>query len=93
MRSRDQLFRTVCFLASALLLVLTLTCSAKLAAWNDRAGELEAEKARLEEENRILRARASQDLPLDELEELAIREYGMQIPAPEQIIWVPGPIK
>ena len=88
---REGLFRWVCLTASVLLLVLSLMNAMRMTGLNDRAAQLEAEMGALEQENRVLRARSTRSLPLDTLEELAIREYGMQVPAPEQIVWVGDP--
>ena len=79
---REGLFRWVCLTASVLLLVLSLMNAMRMTGLNDRAAQLEAEMGALEQENRVLRARSTRSLPLDTLEELAIREYGMQVPAP-----------
>lgn len=88
---RERLFRAVCLTASVLLLMLSLMKGVGLTGLNDRAAELEREIEALEEENRILRVRSAETLPLEQLEDLAIRQYGMQIPAPDQIVWVESP--
>ena len=88
---RERRIRAVGLAASVLRRMLSRMKGEGLTCLNDRAAELEREIEALEEENRILRVRSAETLPLEQLEDLAIRQYGMQIPAPDQIVWVESP--
>ena len=81
----ENLFRAVGFCFSALLLILSLLTSIKLAAVNDRAVGLEQQVAQLEEDNAVLRARCESSLSLEEIERYATQELGMQRCLPGQI--------
>ncbi len=84
----EMLFRAVCLSAAAVMLVLSLLCSIKLAAVNDRAAKLEKENAALTEEIAVLSARVESSLSLAELERIAYEELGLQKCAPGQIITI-----
>ncbi len=83
-----MLFRAVCLAAAAGMLVLSLLCSIRLAAVNDRAARLERENAALEEEIAVLNARIESSLSLEELERIAYEELGLQKCAPGQVIHI-----
>ena len=87
----EILFRAVCLCAAALLLVISLLCSIRVTAVNDRAARLERENAALEEEIAVLAARAESRLSLEELERYAVEKLGMQRLSPGQVILIETP--
>ena len=87
----EILFRAVCLCAAALLLVISLLCSIRVTAVNDRAARLERENAALEEEIAVLAARAESRLSLEELEHYAVEKLGMQRLSPGQVILIETP--
>ena len=74
--------------AAAVMLVLSLLCSIRLAAVNDRAAKLMKEIEALETENTVLTARAEERLSLEELERYAGEVLGLQRCTPGQIVVV-----
>lgn len=84
----ELLFRAVCMSAAAVMLVLSLLCSIRLAAVNDRAAKLMKEIEALETENTVLTARAEERLSLEELERYAGEVLGLQRCTPGQIVVV-----
>ena len=86
---RESLFRAVGFCFSALLLVMSLLCSIKLAAVSDEAAELEARTAQHKTDNEILRAEYESSVSLARIEDYAAR-LGMQRPEPGQIYYMDG---
>ena len=84
----ELLFRAVCMCTAAVMLVLSLLCSIRLAAVNDREARLLREIERLETENAVLTARAEQRLSLEELERYAGEILGLQHCTPGQIVIV-----
>ena len=90
--TNEILFRAICLLFSALLLVLSLLCSIRLAAVNDSAARLEREKTRREEENAVLRAAYESSVSLEAIEEYAVDTLGMQRCMPGQIVWIETPV-
>lgn len=93
MKRPENFFRAICLLFSALLLVLSLLCDARLAALNDLAAEREREAARLRAENARLLARCESSLSLEEIERYAVEELGMQRLSGEQMIVVGKPVE
>lgn len=87
----EILFRAVCLCAAALLLVISLLCSIRVTAVNDRAARLERENAALEAEIAVLAARAESRLSLEELERYAVEKLGMQRLSPGQAILIETP--
>ena len=87
----EILFRAVCFCFSAVILILSLLTSIKLAAVNDTAAELDAAVGRLKTENEILRAEYENSLSLEEIERYASEKLGMQRQTPRQIIYIELP--
>ena len=87
----EILFRAVCLCAAALMLVMSLLCSIRVTAVNDRATRLERENAALETEIAVLTARAESRLSLEELERYAAEKLGMQRCGPGQIILIETP--
>lgn len=81
----ELLFRAVCLSAAAVMLVMSLLCSIRLAAVNDRAARLERENAALTREIDVLSARNESRLSLEELERRAVDELGLQRCTPGQI--------
>ena len=71
--------------AAAAMLVMSLLCSIRLAAVNDRAARLERENAALTREIDVLTARTESSLSLEELERRAVDELGLQRCTPGQI--------
>ena len=84
----ELLFRAVCMTAAALLLLMSLLCSIRLTAVNDRAAKLLRENAELEAEVDVLTARAESRMSLDALEQYAAEVLGLQRCTPGQIIVV-----
>lgn len=85
---RETAFSAVCISFSAVLLVLCMLCSAKLAAVNDVAAELSLKAEALEEENRLLYVSYEKSIDLESLEKYATEQLGMQRCSPGQIIYV-----
>lgn len=88
---RERAFLWICFLFSALLLIMSLRSTARVAELREGIGVLEAESAAVEEENQILRVQLLQKEDLTEIEQFAVLELGMRQPLPEQIIVLPAP--
>ena len=82
----NALFRAVCLLFSALLLILSLLSGIDLTAANDEAARLKAELRETEEENRILQARIDEAGSIAEIERRAREELMMQPAGPGQIV-------
>lgn len=70
------------------MLVMSLLCSIRVTAVNDRAARLERENAALEAEIAVQTARAESRLSLEELERYAVEKLGMQRCSPGQIILI-----
>lgn len=87
----EILFRAVCLCAAALMLVMSLLCSIRVTAVNDKAARLERENAALEAEIAVLAARAESRLSLEELERYAVEKLGMQRCGPGQVILIEAP--
>ena len=87
----EILFRAVCLGAAALMLVMSLLCSIRVTAVNDRAARLERENAALEAEIAVLTARAESRMSLEELERYAVEKLGLQRCGPDQIILIEAP--
>ncbi len=88
----EILFRAVCLLAAALMLVMSLLCSIRLAAVNDRAAKLARENEALRAENAVLTARTESRWSLEVLEQYAVEELGLQRCSPGQIIKIDTPV-
>ena len=86
------MFRAVCLCTAALMLVLSLLCSIRLTAVNDREARLTREIAELERENESLRVRCESRLSLEEIERYAVEKLGMQRLSGEQIIRIKTPV-
>ena len=84
----ELLFRAVCLLAAAAMLVLSLLCSIRVTAVNDRAAALERETAQLETENAVLRAECESRYSLEAVERYAAQVLGMQHCTPGQIMYI-----
>ena len=89
----ELLFRAVCLLAAALMLVMSLLCSIRLAAVNDRAAKLAQENEALRTEIAVLNARAESRLSLETLERYAVEELGLQRCSPGQVVWIDTPVR
>ena len=85
-RTANLVFRLVCLLFSALLALLTILTGVDLTAESERLGAARTELRALEKENERLRAEAACALSLEELEDYALRELGMQHCESGQII-------
>ena len=90
-RKANLLFRAVALLFSAVFALLTLLGGVELTRTGDRIAAQRTELRELEEEGASLRAEKVCALSLEELEEIALRELGMQRPEPGQIIAL-GPL-
>ena len=89
MRTKETvnvLFRAVCLLFSALLLILSLLAGIDLTAANDEAAHVKSRITALEEENRQLRSRIDAATSLEEIERRAREELSMQPAGPGQIV-------
>lgn len=75
------------------MLVMSLLCSIRVTAVNDRAARLERENAALEAEIAVQTARAESRLSLEELERYAVEKLGMQRCSPGQIILIETPVR
>ena len=73
---------------SAVLIVLSLFASIRLAALNDEAARVEQETASLVEDNKLLIAMYEMRVSIDELERVAVNELGMQRCAAGQIEYI-----
>lgn len=82
----NALFRAVCLLFSALLLILSLLSGIDLTAANDDAARVKFRIEALEEENRQLRSRIDAATSLEEIERRARKELSMQPAGPGQIV-------
>ena len=89
----EILFRAVCLCAAVLMLLMSLLCSIRVAAVNERAAKLERENAALTEEIAMLTARSESRLSLEELERFASEKLGMQRLTPGQIIMMEFPVE
>lgn len=87
----ETLFRAIGFCFSAMLLVLSLLTSIKLAAVNDTAAGMERAVEKLRAENEILRAEYENSISLEEIERYAVEELGMQRCSPSQIVYIEYP--
>lgn len=87
----ENSFRAIGFCFSAVLIVLSLLTSIRLAAVNDRAARLEKEVEQLKTANEILRAEYDNSLSLEEIERYATDELGMQRCTPAQITYIELP--
>lgn len=89
MRTKETvnvLFRAVCLLFSALLLILSLLSGIDLTAANEEAARLKTRIAACEQENRQLRSRIDAATSLAEIERRARQELMMQPAGPGQIV-------
>ena len=84
----ELLFRAVCLLSAAVMLLLSLLCSIRLAAVNDRSTRLLRENEELASEIAVLTARVEERLSLEELERYAGETLGLQRCKPGQIVVV-----
>ena len=75
-------------LVSAVIVVLSLLASAKLAEVEDRSEKLTKETALLEQRNRLLQAQSENLLSIEELERYAIEQLGMQRLSPSQVFYL-----
>lgn len=73
---------------SAVIVVLSLLASAKLAEMEDRSEKLTKETALLEQRNRLLQAQCENLVSIEELERYAIEQLGMQRLSPSQIFYL-----
>ena len=89
MRTKETvnvLFRAVCLLFSALLLILSLLSDIDLTAANEEAARLKTSIEKYEEENRQLRSKINTATSLEEIERRARQELMMQPAGPGQIV-------
>lgn len=89
----EHLFRAVCVGFSAVMILLSLLASVKLAGVNDEAARLEKEAQELKAENEILRAEYENSVSIQEIESYAVNELGMQRLMPGQIYYIELPEK
>jgi hypothetical protein len=85
-RKANLLFRVIALLFSAVFALMTLLGGVELTQTGDRIAAREAELRELEDEGASLRVQAACALSLEELEEIALRELGMQRAGPGQIL-------
>lgn len=90
-KTSEILFRAVGLLFSAVLIILSLLCSIRLAAVNDTAAGLERQAEQLKTQNEILRAEYENSLSLEEIERYATDVLGMQRCSPGQIFYLELP--
>lgn len=88
MRKRTKLPTAVLLLVSAVIVVLSLLASAKLAEVEDRSEKLTKETALLEQRNRLLLAQCENLVSIEELERYAIEQLGMQRLSPSQVFYL-----
>ena len=86
------LFRAVCIVFSAALLMLTLISNVKLMAAESRCTELEEQIRLAECETEILKVRIENRISLQELEDIAVNQLGMHRPGTDQLYFdmLPG---
>ena len=75
-------------LFSAVIVVLSLLASAKLAEVEDRSEKLKKETALLEQRNRLLQAQCENLVSIEDLERYAIEQLGMQRLSPGQVFYL-----
>ena len=75
-------------LVSAVIVVLSLLASAKLAEVEDRSEKLTKETALLEQRNRLLQSQCENLVSIEELERYAIEQLGMQRLSPGQVFYL-----
>lgn len=75
-------------LVSAVIVVLSLLASAKLAEVEDRSEKLTKETALLEQKNRLLQVQCENLVSIEELERYAIEKLGMQRLSPSQVFYL-----
>ena len=88
MRKRTKLPAAVLLLVSAVIVVLSLLASAKLAEVEDRSEKLTKETALLEQRNRLLQSQCENLVSIEELERYAIEQLGMQRLSPGQVFYL-----
>lgn len=88
MKKRTKLPAAVLLLISAVIVVLSLLASAKLAEVEDRSEKLKKETALLEQRNRLLQAQCENLVSIEELERYAIEQLGMQRLSPGQVFYL-----
>ena len=84
-RLSDLLFRVVCVLFSAALLVLALFSQIRTVRAETRIEALEKALADAENEKILLQIKTDSALSLEELERRAVTELGMRRPEPGQL--------
>lgn len=86
------LFRAVCIFSSVLLVMMTLISHARLMALEKTCAGLEEEIILAERKTEILEVRLENRLSLYDLESIATKYLGMQIPSTEQLFFdmIPG---
>lgn len=84
----EQLFRAVCLVFSAILLVMALFGQIRLVKTESHIESLENAIADAENERVVLQIRLNEALPLEELERRAVQELGMRHPEPGQIVTI-----
>ena len=87
-RISDFIFEIVLFSFSALVLVLMLLGCVQLSQSEDRTEKMETAILERRRENRILQARCESCMSMEELEEYALNELGMQQCRPWQIVYI-----
>ncbi len=87
-QTANVVFRLICLLFSALLALLTILTGVDLTVESERLSQARTELRALEKEHERLRAEAACALSLEELEDYALRELGMQHCTSEQIILI-----
>jgi len=84
----ESLFKLICIIFSAVMIVLSLLSSIKLASLNDAATKTEKTVKELKTENDILRAEYENSMSLEELERYATEVLGMRPCSAEQIVYI-----
>ena len=79
------LFRAVCVVFSAVLLVMALFAQIRTVRTETRIGELERALSAAENERILLQIKTDSALSLEELERRAVTELGMRRPEPGQL--------
>ena len=79
------LFRVVCIVFSAVLLVMALFARIRTVRTETRIGELERALSAAENEKILLQIKTDSALSLEELERRAVTELGMRRPEPGQL--------
>ena len=87
----ESLFRAICLVFSAAVLIVFLLTTIDAAAERDRRGRLAREVWELADENERLRAQVQSELSPEAIERYAREQLGMQQARPGQIVYLNPP--